>query len=47
LFIRIHKSYIISIKHINIIEKSRVIINKTPIPIGITYREHFSKIIKM
>ena len=47
LFVRIHKSYIISIKHINIIEKSRVIINKTPIPIGITYREHFSKIIKM
>jgi DNA-binding LytR/AlgR family response regulator len=46
-FIRIHKSYIISIKHINVIERSRVIINKTPIPIGITYREHFSKIIKM
>jgi DNA-binding LytR/AlgR family response regulator len=46
-FIRIHKSYIISIKHINVIEKSRVIINKVPIPIGITYREHFSKKIKM
>jgi DNA-binding LytR/AlgR family response regulator len=45
-FVRIHKSYIISIRHINIIEKSRVIINKVPIPIGITYREHFSKIIK-
>jgi DNA-binding LytR/AlgR family response regulator len=46
-FVRIHKSYIISIKHIHVIEKSRVIINKVPIPIGITYREHFSKKIKM
>ena len=46
LFIRIHKSFIVSLKHIEIIEKSRVIINKKTIPIGITYREHFSKIIK-
>ena len=46
-FVRIHKSYIIAIRHINVIEKSRVIINKVPIPIGITYREHFSKIIKI
>ena len=45
-FIRIHKSYIISLKHIEIIEKARVIINKKTIPIGITYREHFSKTIK-
>jgi DNA-binding LytR/AlgR family response regulator len=45
LFVRVHKSYIISIKHIDAIEKSRVIINKESIPIGITYREHFSKII--
>jgi len=44
-FIRIHKSYIISIKHIAVIEKARVIINKTPVPIGITYREQFSKLI--
>ena len=46
IFMRIHKSYIISLKHIGIIEKSRVFINKTQIPIGITYREHFSRIIK-
>ncbi|MFV8325251.1 LytR/AlgR family response regulator transcription factor [Flavobacterium sp. ZS1P14] len=45
-FKRIHKSYIISLKHIEIIEKAAVIINKTRIPIGITYREHFSNIIK-
>lgn len=46
MFIRIHKSYIISLKHIEVIDKAKVIINKMPLPIGITYREHFSKIIK-
>jgi DNA-binding LytR/AlgR family response regulator len=40
-FIRIHKSYIVSFKHIDIIEKHRVLIHKKPIPIGISYREHF------
>ncbi|MBF2707862.1 LytR/AlgR family response regulator transcription factor [Flavobacterium soyangense] len=45
-FKRIHKSYIISLKNIEIIEKTMVVINKTRIPIGITYREHFSSIIK-
>jgi len=47
MFIRIHKSYIISFKHIELIDKTKVVINKTPLPIGITYREHFSRIIKM
>jgi DNA-binding LytR/AlgR family response regulator len=46
IFVRIHRSYIVSIKHVEIIEKARVKINKTQIPIGITYREHFSKVIK-
>ena len=45
-FMRIHKSYIISLTHVDIIEKARVIINKIPIPIGITYREHFAQIIR-
>jgi DNA-binding LytR/AlgR family response regulator len=45
IFIRVHKSYIISLNHIEVIEKAMVIINKTRIPIGITYREHFSNII--
>lgn len=40
-FTRIHKSYIVSFKHIDIIEKHQVVINKVTIPIGITYREHF------
>ncbi|TWI95971.1 LytTR family two component transcriptional regulator [Mucilaginibacter frigoritolerans] len=46
MFIRIHKSYIVSLKHIEVIDKAKVIINKTPLPIGITYREHFARIIK-
>jgi len=37
-FVRVHKSYIISLKHIGIIERARVIINNSTIPIGITYR---------
>ena len=45
-FARIHKSYIISLKHIGIIERARVIINDIPIPIGITYREQFAKTIR-
>lgn len=45
LFVRIHKSFIVALKHIEIIEKARVIVNKKVIPVGITYREHFSKII--
>jgi DNA-binding LytR/AlgR family response regulator len=41
LFIRIHKSFIISLKHVDIIEKHRVIINDHPVPIGVSYREKF------
>ncbi|MFW5872528.1 MAG: LytR/AlgR family response regulator transcription factor [bacterium] len=40
-FIRIHKSYIVSFAHIDIIEKHQVFIRKRNIPIGITYREQF------
>ena len=43
LFVRIHKSYIVSLKHLEIIEKHRVKINGHPIPIGVTYREEFLK----
>jgi two-component system LytT family response regulator len=43
LFERIHKSYIVSIKHIRIIEKHRVMIGDRSIPIGVTYRENFLK----
>ena len=40
-FVRVHKSYVISINHIELIESHRIVINKISIPIGITYREQF------
>lgn len=40
-FLRIHKSFIISIKHIDIVDRHQVYICDKTIPIGITYREHF------
>ncbi|MBN1462856.1 MAG: response regulator transcription factor [Paludibacteraceae bacterium] len=45
-FVRIHKSYIISIDHIDAIERHDVIVNGKLIPIGITYREHFLSLMK-
>jgi two-component system LytT family response regulator len=46
LFCRIHKSYIISLKHIDVIEKHQVIIKDKAIPIGSTFRENLSGIIE-
>ena len=43
-FCRIHKSYVVSLKHIDIIEKHQVIIDNKPIPVGLTYRENFARI---
>ncbi len=44
-FIRIHRSFIISIEKIESIQKSRIIINKQWIPIGDFYKDSFFKII--
>lgn len=38
-FVRVHKSYVIAVKHINLIEVHQVTINGEKIPIGSTYRE--------
>jgi two-component system LytT family response regulator len=38
-FLRIHKSYIINIDHIDFIEKGRIIINKEYLPVGESYKE--------
>jgi DNA-binding LytR/AlgR family response regulator len=40
-FIRVHKSYIIAVKRINSIERKRIVINTTWIPIGDTYLDQF------
>jgi len=44
-FIRVHKSYIVSINKIDSIERSRIFIGDKVIPVGDTYREEFFKII--
>lgn len=44
-FIRVHKSYIVSINKIDSIERSRIFIGDKIIPVGDTYREDFFKII--
>lgn len=44
-FIRIHKSYIVAIRHIDVIEGHQVIVSKTKLPLGVTYRSNFKKII--
>jgi DNA-binding LytR/AlgR family response regulator len=38
-FLRIHKSYIINISHIDYVERGRIVINKEYFPIGETYKE--------
>jgi two-component system, LytTR family, response regulator len=38
-FIRVHKSYIVAIKHIAMIEVHQLTVNNEKIPIGSTYRE--------
>lgn len=38
-FVRVHKSYVVAIKHIAMIEVHQLIINGEKIPIGSTYRE--------
>ncbi len=44
-FIRVHKSYIISLDKIESIERSRISITGKIIPIGDTYRDEFFKLI--
>jgi len=44
-FVRIHKSYIISMNHVEKIERHQLTIKNMKIPIGITYRESFFKLI--
>jgi two-component system, LytTR family, response regulator len=38
-FVRVHKSFVVAIKHISMIEVHQLIINGVKIPIGSTYRE--------
>ena len=42
-FIRVHKSYIISLKHIHSVQRNRIIIDNKWIPIGLNYKDDFIK----
>jgi DNA-binding LytR/AlgR family response regulator len=44
-FCKIHKSYIISLRHLNVVERHQVSIGKYEIPIGQSYRPGFFKIL--
>jgi two-component system LytT family response regulator len=44
-FVRVHKSYIVSLNKIDSIERSRIWIGDKIIPVGDTYREEFFKIV--
>ena len=45
LFIRIHRSFIVSKKHINKIEKNNVWINNIELPVGANYANEIMKIV--
>ncbi len=45
-FVRVSKSYVVALRHISSIERSRIFINNVIIPVGDTYRESFYKTIQ-
>ncbi|NIJ44742.1 DNA-binding LytR/AlgR family response regulator [Wenyingzhuangia heitensis] len=42
-FVRVHKSFIVSLKHIYSVQRNRIIIDDKWIPIGLTYKDNFIK----
>jgi DNA-binding LytR/AlgR family response regulator len=42
-FIRVHRSFIVQLEHINTIDDSVISIHNKPIPVGALYRENFMK----
>lgn len=42
-FVRVHRSFIVQLEHINTIDDSVISINNKPIPVGALYRESFLK----
>ncbi|MBU2555667.1 MAG: LytTR family DNA-binding domain-containing protein, partial [Bacteroidetes bacterium] len=45
-FVRVHKSYLVALNKIDRIEKNRITIGKTLIPISETYRDAFFMLVK-
>ncbi|OOQ58840.1 LytR/AlgR family response regulator transcription factor [Mucilaginibacter pedocola] len=46
-FVRVHKSFIVALKHITYIERSRIFIGETIIPVGDSYRDGFYNVISL
>jgi DNA-binding LytR/AlgR family response regulator len=46
-FIRIHKSYIINKNNIDFIERGKIVINNQYLPVGETYKQNISGIVKL
>ena len=44
-FIRVHKSYVVAIKHIDIIESHQISIGEVKIPVGRIYRENLMNLV--
>ena len=44
-FVRVHKSYIVSLRHISSVERSRIFIDDAVIPVGDSYRDGFYRVI--
>lgn len=42
-FIRVHRSYIVSLNHIKSVQRNRIVIDKVRIPIGQNYKDEFLK----
>jgi len=42
-FIRVHRSFIVSLHHINSVQRNRIVIGKIRIPIGQNYKDEFIK----
>ena len=42
-FIRVHRSFIVSLNHINSVQRNRIVIDKVRIPIGQNYKDEFIK----
>jgi DNA-binding LytR/AlgR family response regulator len=45
-FVRVHKSYIVSLRHISSVERGRIFIGDSVIPVGDSYRDGFYRVIE-
>ena len=44
LFLRVHKSYVVAVSHIKVVEGNRIMIHNQQVPIGTMYKENIMKL---